>query len=54
MNSKTPKKEMVSLRIPQPLNKRLTEYLAPKGITKNAFILGLINKELDKAKKREA
>jgi len=51
------KKEMVSLRIPQPLNKQLTEYLAPKGITKNAFILGLINKELERAgrlKKRQS
>ena len=47
-------KERITVRLPNELNKQLTEYLAPKGITKNAFILGLINKELDKAKKREA
>ena len=49
MNSKAPKKEMVSVRVPQALNKKLTEYLAPRGITKNSFILGLINRELEGA-----
>lgn len=51
MNSSLPKKEMVSVRVPQELNKKLTEYLAPMGMTKNSFILGLINRELDKAKR---
>lgn len=61
MNSCKTKKELVSVRIPQQLNKRLAEYLEPKGVSKNAFILGLINRELDgglplgaKMKAREA
>ena len=54
MNSKGIKKELVSLRIPEQLNKQLAEYLAPKGITKNSFILGLINRELDKVKRMKA
>ena len=44
-------KERLTVRLPSELNKRLTEYLNPKGIPKNAFILGLINQELDKAKR---
>jgi len=44
----TQKKELVSLRIPAKLNKKLTEYLAPIGLSKNAYILSLIYKELKK------
>lgn len=43
-------KEMVSVRIPRDMNAKLTEYLKKIGITKNAFILSLIKKELDKEK----
>lgn len=42
-------KERLTVRLPSELNKRLTEYLMPRGIGKNAFILGLINKELETA-----
>lgn len=42
-------KERLTVRLPSELNKRLTEYLEPMGIPKNAFILGLINQELNKA-----
>ena len=41
-----PKKELVSVRIPEELNKKLTEHVTPLGISKNAFILGLIYREL--------
>lgn len=44
-------KERLTVRLPKELNQKLTEYLEPKGIPKNAFILGLINRELDKAKR---
>lgn len=44
MNSQ--KRELVSVRIPKELNKRLTEYVAEIGISKAAFILQLIYKEL--------
>ena len=43
------KKELVSLRIPETLNKKLAEHVAALGISKNAFILGLIHKELFKS-----
>jgi|GEM_PF-3566472 len=42
------KKELVSLRIPPDLNKRLANHVKPMGLSKNAFILGLVNRELDK------
>ena len=42
-------KERLTVRLPKELNQKLTEYLEPKGIPKNAFILGLINRELDGA-----
>lgn len=41
-------KEMISVRIPKEMNKKLTEYLKPIGITKNAFILSLLKKEIEK------
>ena len=40
------KKEMLSLRIPKELNQKLTERVTPMGISKCAFILNLIHKEL--------
>lgn len=42
------KKELVSVRIPKELNKKLAEHVATKGISKTAFILTLINNELAK------
>lgn len=39
-------KELVSVRIPKELNKKLSLYVKKMGISKNAFILTLINKEL--------
>ena len=50
MSSLKEKKELVSLRIPVNLNKKLEEYVAPMGLSKNAYILGLLNRELDKAR----
>lgn len=46
----TLKKELVSVRIPEPLNRKLAEHVAPLGMSKNAFILSLINKELSQNK----
>ena len=40
------KKELVSVRIPKELNKKFAEHVAPLGLSKNAFILNLINQEL--------
>lgn len=45
------KKELVSVRIPKELNKKLTEHVAAMGLSKTAFILNLINKELANSKK---
>lgn len=42
------KKELVSVRIPTELNKKLAEHVAAKGISKTAFILTLIDKEISK------
>lgn len=42
------KKENLSIRIPVELNKQFTEYVAQLGMTKNAFIINLIHKELKK------
>lgn len=44
------KKELVSVRIPNHLNKKFTEYVALRGLSKNAFILNLIYAELAKTK----
>ena len=41
-------KELVSVRIPKELNKKLTALVAEKGISKTAFILTLIDKEISK------
>lgn len=40
------KKELVSVRIPKELNTRFAKHVASMGISKTAFILNLINKEL--------
>lgn len=44
-------KEMLSVRIPKEMNARLTEYLRAIGITKNAFILSLIRREMEERKR---
>lgn len=46
------KKEMLSVRIPVDLNKRLTIYTKEIGISKSALILLLINKELTNKENR--
>ena len=46
------KKETVSVRLTPTTNKQLTEHVANLGISKNAFILNFINKELNKAHRR--
>lgn len=48
----TSNKEMVSVRIPKEMNKKLSEFLKPIGITKNAFILNLIKRELIRAERK--
>lgn len=40
------KKELVSVRIPKELNKKFAKHVASMGISKTAFILNLINREL--------
>jgi hypothetical protein len=40
------KKEMVSLRVPIEMNKRLSDHVRAIGSTKNSFILNLIDKAL--------
>lgn len=47
---KSSKKELVSVRIPKELNKKFAEHVASMGLTKAAFILNIINKELANAK----
>ena len=44
----SPDKELVSVRIPKALNKRLAEYVAQIGMSKTALILKLIHDELSK------
>lgn len=46
---KPSEKELVSVRIPKELNKKLAEHVSAMGISKAAFILNLINKELKKS-----
>lgn len=48
------KKELVSVRIPTELNKKLAEHVAAKGISKTAFILTLIDKEISKEKSNKS
>lgn len=45
-------KEMVSVRIPREMNRVLTEYVRSIGITKNAFILSLLRREMERCVKR--
>lgn len=40
------KKELVSVRIPIELNKKFTNHVSALGISKTAFFLGLLHKEL--------
>lgn len=41
------KKELITFRIPKDLNEKFSELVAKKGVSKNAFIIGLINRELE-------
>ena len=43
------RKELLSLRIPPELNRRLANHVKPMGLSKNAFILGLVNRELEQS-----
>lgn len=45
------KKEMLSVRIPKPLNKEFTAYANRCGISKTAIILILIKRELEQQEK---
>ena len=47
------KKGQICVRIPENLNKRLEEHVRQIGISKPAFILGLIYAELEKNKSSE-
>lgn len=47
------RKELLSLRIPPELNRRLANHVKPMGLSKNAFILGLVNRELEKGGKTQ-
>lgn len=44
------KKETLSIRLPVELNKKFTKYITSLGMSKNAFIISLIIKELEKQK----
>lgn len=44
------KKEIVSVRIPEDINRRFAAHVKKLGLTKNSFILTLISKELSKSK----
>ncbi|CQR74124.1 hypothetical protein [Sporomusa ovata] len=46
MNSLKPKKEMVSVRIPEDMNGKLEQHVSGLGVSKNAFILMLIAQAL--------
>lgn len=48
------KKESLSIRIPTEINKKFTDYVEQLGMTKNAFILNLIHKEIKKAEKNNS
>lgn len=41
-------RELVSVRIPKELNKKLAKHVAAMGLSKTAFIINLIYKELKK------
>ena len=43
-------KKQIGVRIPKELNERLERHVEKIGISKPAFILGLIYNELEKAK----
>lgn len=46
MNSQ--KRELVSIRIPVSLNRKLASHVSELGLSKNAFILNLVYEELKK------
>ena len=44
-------RQLVSVRLSAEMNKKFAEHVAKLGISKNAFIINLINKELSKTNK---
>ena len=50
----TNKKIVYCLRLPKDTDTKVKDVAKRQGISQNAFIMNAINKELDKAKKREA
>lgn len=48
------KRVLVSIRMPEEMNKELTELVEPLGLSKNAFIIGLIHKALKKEAQPQA
>lgn len=46
------KRELVTLRIPASTNQKLASITRDLGISKNAFLLNLINKEIRKSDKQ--
>lgn len=47
------KKERISLRLPEDINKTLGMLSEGMGISKNAYLLMLINKEIESIKKEK-
>ena len=52
MNKKK-EKQTLSIRIPPVLNKKLDKHVATMGLSKNAFILSLINQAITIAEDRK-
>ena len=46
-------KKQIGIRIPKELNEQLEKHVAKIGISRPAFILGLIYKELERATKAQ-
>ena len=48
------KKELLTVRLPTEINHQFSEMVAQLGISKNAFILNLIHKEIKKYQKKSS
>lgn len=46
--------ERITVRLPKEMNNMLSKMVSRMGLTKNAYVLGLINRELEKEKRKEA
>lgn len=44
-------KELLTLRLPTEINQKFSKIVSSLGISKNAFVLSLIHKEIKKAEK---